>query len=45
MMTTIKSISAQALRQKDLKQALIVDVRTPMEFAEKRLALPTTLAR
>ena len=43
-MTTIKSISAQALRQKDLKQALIVDVRTPMEFAEKRLVLPTTLA-
>ena len=43
-MTTVKSISAQALRQKDLKQALIVDVRTPMEFAEKRLVLPTTLA-
>ena len=43
-MTAPKSISAQALRQKDLKQALIVDVRTPMEFAEKRLAHPATLA-
>ena len=43
-MTAVKSISAQALRQKDLKQALIVDVRSPMEFAEKRLALPATLA-
>lgn len=43
-MTAPKSISAQALRQKDLKQALIVDVRTPMEFAEKRLAQPATLA-
>ena len=29
-MASIKSISAQALRQKDLKQALIVDVRSPM---------------
>ena len=43
-MTAVKSISPQALRQKDLKQALVVDVRTPMEFAEKRLALPATLA-
>ena len=43
-MTAVKSISAQALRQKDLKQALVVDVRTPMEFAEKRLAHPATLA-
>ena len=43
-MTTIKTISAQALRQKDLRQALVVDVRSPMEFAEKRLALPATLA-
>ena len=43
-MTTVKTISAQALRQKDLRQALVVDVRSPMEFAEKRLALPATLA-
>ena len=43
-MTAVKSISPQALRQKDLKQALVVDVRTPMEFAEKRLALQATLA-
>ena len=43
-MTAVNSISAQALLHKDLKQALIVDVRTPMEFAEKRLALPAALA-
>jgi Rhodanese-related sulfurtransferase len=44
MMTSVKSISAQALLQKDITQALVVDVRTPMEFAEKRLAHPATLA-
>lgn len=43
-MASVKSISAQALRQKDLKQALIVDVRSPMEFSEKHLAVPTAFA-
>lgn len=43
-MTSVKSISAQALLQKDITQALVVDVRTPMEFAEKRLARPAALA-
>ena len=43
-MTSVKSISAQALLHKNLQQALVVDVRSPMEFAEKRLAIPATLA-
>lgn len=43
-MPSIQSISPQALRQQNLRQALIVDVRTPMEYSEKRLATPTVLA-
>ena len=43
-MSTVQSITAKELHSIDLRQALIVDVRTPMEYAEKRLATPTALA-
>ncbi len=43
-MSSVQSISARELHGVDLKQALIVDVRTPMEYSEKRLASPTALA-
>lgn len=43
-MSTVQSITAKELQSMDLRQALIVDVRTPMEYAEKRLAIPTALA-
>lgn len=43
-MSSVQSISARELHGVDLRQALIVDVRTPMEYSEKRLALPTAFA-
>ena len=43
-MSTVQSITAKELHSIDLRQALIVDVRTPAEYAEKRLAMPTALA-
>ena len=43
-MSAVRTISAKDLHALDLQQMLIVDVRTPMEFAEKRLARPTAFA-
>ncbi|WP_291302951.1 rhodanese-like domain-containing protein [Desulfovibrio sp. MES5] len=43
-MSTVQSMTAKELHSMDLRQALIVDVRTPMEYVEKRLAMPTALA-
>ncbi|ATD80782.1 MULTISPECIES: rhodanese-like domain-containing protein [Desulfovibrio] len=43
-MSAVQSISARELHSVDLKQALVVDVRSPMEYSEKRLAMPTAFA-
>lgn len=43
-MSEIRTISAAELGQTDLRQALILDVRAPMEYSEKRLAAPSALA-
>ena len=43
-MSTVRSISAQDLQSLDMRQVCIIDVRTPMEYMEKRLAVPTVLA-
>ena len=43
-MSAVQSISARELHSVDLKQTLVVDVRSPMEYSEKRLAMPTAFA-
>ncbi|MDD4701574.1 MAG: rhodanese-like domain-containing protein [Desulfovibrio sp.] len=43
-MSSAQSISARELHAVDLRQALIIDVRSPMEYSEKRLATPTAFA-
>lgn len=43
-MSAVRQIHAQELQSIDMRQVCIVDVRTPMEYSEKRLAAPTALA-
>ena len=43
-MSAVRAISAKHLYALDLQQMPIMDVRIPMEFAEKRLARPTAFA-
>lgn len=43
-MASAQTVSAAELRGKNLRHALVVDVRTPAEYAQKRLLMPTALA-
>lgn len=43
-MSAVRNISPRELQSMDMKQVLLVDVRTPMEYSEKRLTTATALA-